>query len=380
MKKLPQCILLSLAFGLMLEFQADGYPWPTDNFRRIWQRCRDDSIQEINPDSIGLTAEYDLYRQFLEDRCGKIEGLWGKHIQIDIVPCGSEAAPTPVPHCVVDPIIIEHDTTIVFRIAWFGDYFGQDPPQEDMKSSFWRDRIIRPLLVTPPPLLFSLVAPLSVTSIPPLMPLSGVSVSTSDMPNLESIMKIFLTNRSRMLPSVILLHELTHLLLCMDFILAKNLEIDSCNQTESSFKEDFSKWIVEEVLCKIHPKFSESRLKPSSTAAPHLFSGFLFFRARRQQPEATTAIDLQLQRIVSLYQDCWGSRDEILVIIGVKLLLEGQEHLLGETMLLRRIAQLKGLPLNFICWSHCNAYLDSGVSLTPKDGRNNFYKDLFLLH
>ena len=38
--------------------------------------------------------------------------------------------------------------------------------------------------------------------------------------------------------------------------------------------------------------------------------------------------------------------------MGVRLVLEREEHVLGETMLLRRLAALHGLPINFVCWSH----------------------------
>jgi hypothetical protein len=303
MKKLPQRVLLSLAFlfASMPEIQANDF---TENFRRIWQRCQNESREEIGHEE-GLIAEYDLYFRFLEDRCRRLEELWKNNAQIDIVPCGTRDVLTPVPHCVVNPVIIKNGSVITFRIAWFLDYFGQAPrPQDTTGSAFW-EKIIRPLLITPPPLSFSLVSPLSVTptSPPPLGPLSDAAL----IPTLE---KIFLTNRSRMLPSVVLLHELTHLLLRMDFILAKSLPITFCKNRQ--FEQDFMKWIVEEVLCKIHPKFRGSLSRPSATTGWELFP----LSYGRSQPTATAA-DFQ---IVNLYQDCWGARDEILVIIGVEAL------------------------------------------------------------
>lgn len=362
MKRLSQCIPLFLAFfsASILEIRANGL---TETFRQIWQRCQDESKEETG-DAEGLAPQYDLYLRFLEDRCRRLGVLWKKNVQIDIIPCGSSDVPIPVPHCVVNPIITETVANIVFRIAWFCDYFNRDPLYKEAGSDLWKG-LIRPLLITPAPLSFSLVSPLSVTSIspPPLGPLSDASL-------MLKVEKFFLANRSRMLPSVVLLHELTHLLLRMDFILAKNIDTASCRDLK--FEQKFIQWVVEEVLCKIHPKFSESLSRPSATTSSSLF---LTLFQGRQQPEET-ATDIQT---VNLYQDCWGSRDEILVILGVKLLLGDQEHLLGETMLLRRIAQLKDLPFNFVCWSHCNAYL-KGKSLVPKDGRNDFYKDLFILH
>jgi hypothetical protein len=141
----------------------------------------------------------------------------------------------------------------------------------------------------------------------------------------------FLSHSSRPIPCVTFLHELTHLLLRMDFILTHPEEWSPrrIENEKEEFEAAYQKWIVS-LLSTIHPDFSKCIAVCSSNENE--------------------------KALASLYQTCWGGRDEIFVIIGVKLSLEGQEYVLGETRLLRAIAQQKGLPPSFIGWSHDFAF------------------------
>lgn len=71
---------------------------------------------------------------------------------------------------------------------------------------------------------------------------------------------------------------------------------------------------------------------------------------------ASLNTDPQAAALVATYQASWGGRNEILVIMGVKLILEGEAYVLGETRLLRKLAMRRSLSPDFVCWSHNVAF------------------------
>jgi hypothetical protein len=94
-----------------------------------------------------------------------------------------------------------------------------------------------------------------------------------------------------------------------------------------------------------------------------------FCRRYTQERASAEALARQCNR-------CWGGIDEVLVIMGVKLMLEEEEYVLGETMLLRRLAALHELPTNFVCWSHQMTFLpkkkvQKGRSKSPRKTRKS---------
>ena len=286
-----------------------------------------------------LQEEYGLYRQIFYDRCRKLQQLWRKEIHIDVVPCSNIGG---IPHCISKPEVSGDSSSVTFKIAWFDDQINRDVHlPEDMlmaTSSYWV-KLVRPLVI--PFLLFP----------------------SDSLP--EPMDGRFLERRSKMIPPVVLLHELTHLLLRLDFILDKRSPVELVCNENHQFEQVYQQWIAQ-TLQKIHKDFRMSLL-PLSKLLSSLFS-----------PSAAEIA------VADQYQNCWGGRDEIFVIVGAKFSLNGKEHVLGETRLLRKIAQNRGLPSNFICWSHCNARCseDEGYAITAvpssAGGQANFYKGLFI--
>jgi hypothetical protein len=236
-----------------------------------------------------LQEEYGLYQRFLIDRCQQLSMHWQRccslrQIQIDIV---SDSMPR-----YQGLSVSFFGGTVTFNIGWFRG----KPPEYDGIDKFLM-AAARPLIK------------------------ENWQIEIADGSLLRS---------SRLQPCVTFLHELTHLILRMDFILAHGLTLDHVlhgiqeepEGTKKSFEEAYQIWVVDLLSSTIHRNFS-----------------------------LCLSLD-PFDDVNNAYQACWGGRDEILVIIGVRLMLEGEEHVLGETMLLRRLAQLLGLPSNFVCWSH----------------------------
>lgn len=315
----------------------------TPAIQMAWSSARD---TEAGSEILGIEEDYELYFQFFEDRGKRLGQLWEKPVHVNVIPCTSQQL--PLPHCISKPEI--DDERIIFNIAWFDN---QDTrPEADRvitaTTDYWRQNA-RPLIV-------------------PLLPdTSPFFVCPLDNPpSIELMNGSFLAERSRTIPPVVLLHELTHLLLRMEYILDQKLPLRFVRENNRQFEEEYQKWIVENILKKIHPDFATCLASEGGSWFP-------------SQPSEES------RRIADRYQDCWGCRDEICVIVGVKLLLQGKEYVLSETMLLRKIAQKRELSSNFICWSHCCCELsEEGEEITSKpsskDIRNMLYKDLLTRH
>jgi hypothetical protein len=118
----------------------------------------------------------------------------------------------------------------------------------------------------------------------------------------------------------------------MDFILnlpegaAVKWTPENICKHNAEFESQYRKWIVGN-LSAVHANFSA------------------FVRPDFDSPTPGDSLARQ-------YEQCWGSPDEIFVIMGAKLMLEGQAHVLGETMLLRKLAIQHGLSPDFVCWCH----------------------------
>ncbi|MDR2420471.1 MAG: hypothetical protein LBD40_04185 [Puniceicoccales bacterium] len=148
---------------------------------------------------------------------------------------------------------------------------------------------------------------------------------------------------SVMRPPVVFLHELTHLLLRVEFILEEpdlsRWMPEEIRDRNSFFESAYSRYIMRWLL-RIHLKFQIFMLPEVDPDCCTCF-------CRRYTQERANA-----EALVRRCGICWGGIDEIFVIMGVRLMLEGKEHVLGETILLRKLAALHQLPTNFVCWSH----------------------------
>jgi hypothetical protein len=246
----------------------------TSEFQRIWDSYAQGELAE----------EYELYRRFLVDRCQQLSVQWARCCSFRTVQIGIVANSMPQ---FAGLQMSFFGNIVTFNIGWF---MGGRPEYPEVAE-----------------VLMSTVRPL-------IRP--DWQIDINDVP--------FLSQISRPIPCVTLLHELTHLLLRMDFILT-HLEWtpEAIRGSNGMFEASYQQWVVIQLLQPIHRDFLAST---------------------------------EDEKIVDRYDHCWGGRDEILVIMGVRLMLEGQAYVLGETMLLRRLAALHGLPTNFVCWSHFLAF------------------------
>jgi hypothetical protein len=140
----------------------------------------------------------------------------------------------------------------------------------------------------------------------------------------------------------------------MEFILTDPLRWtpEEIYGRNSFFESSYSNYIMQRLL-EIHDGFhifTVSEVDPDCCTC--------FCERYTQKRANAEALARQCSR-------CWGGIDEILVIMGVKLMLEGKEYVLGETMLLRKLAAAQnGLPTNFVCWSHQLTFLPAPANPT----------------
>jgi hypothetical protein len=281
MKKLAKAI----PFATMMAMHQMQACILTSAFQRVWDFYAKGEFlqggQEEDPYRWFLQEEYALYQLFLEDRCQKLSRHWQRicvlrNIQIDI-------ASNSIPQ--YQGLSVSFWGTIAtFNIGWF---IGKLPEYTEIGE-----------------ILISAARPL---------------IKRNWQIEIEDG---FLLRSSRLPPCITFLHELTHLLLRMDFILtSQDWDPSSIQSNVSVFEHAYQAWVVQ-LLRSIHEDFSSClSLNP-------------------------------FDELDAAYQASWGGRDEILVIMGVKLMLNGVAHVLGETMLLRRLAALHSLPTDFVCWSH----------------------------
>jgi hypothetical protein len=102
------------------------------------------------------------------------------------------------------------------------------------------------------------------------------------------------------------------------------------------FEFAYSKYIMQRLIA-IHP-------------------GFRIFMVPEVEPDCCTCFSkcytkqqADTEDLARQCSQCWEGIDEILVIMGVKLALNREEHVLGETMLQRKLAKLQGLSTDFVC-------------------------------
>ncbi|MDR2419862.1 MAG: hypothetical protein LBD40_00865 [Puniceicoccales bacterium] len=262
--------LVSLATVIvMCQMQACFTP----AFQEVWTSYAQEELAE----------EYALYQRFLVDRCQQLSVHWQRCCSCSLRGIQIDITPNSMPQ--YQGISISFfGSTVTFNIGWF-----KGKPPEYLGIAEFLMSAARPLIK------------------------GNWQVEITDGSFLHS---------SRLRPCVTFLHELTHLILRMDFILSSEEWPPNRIQSEvGAFEYAYQTWVVA-LLSSIHGDFS-----------------------------SCLSLD-PFNDVSNIYQASWGGRDEILVIMGVRLMLEGQSYVLGETMLLRKLAALHGLPTNFVCWSH----------------------------
>ena len=298
----------------------------TDEFQAIWNEYQRQGLEE----------QYALYGRFFQDHCARLTQLWGRPVKIGVISCRLTAAGGP--HCISKPEI--NEDVVTFNICWL------DAPNEDgdfsdpAAAAYWKSAA-RPIIQ------------------------NGTIIAIGET---------ILQGLSVMRPPVVFLHELTHLLLRMDFILNfPEWTPDLIQRENSQFEHVYSRYILG-ILADIDLRFSMFMApdrEPDCCSCCGLFS-----RGPSQEQLAAEALAERCYR-------CWGGIDEILVIMGVKLVLEGEEYVLGETMLLRKLAALQGLTINFVCWSHQLTFLPNPLdpeSQIESPRELDLCPDLFLHH
>ncbi|MDR3143702.1 MAG: hypothetical protein LBT57_02560 [Puniceicoccales bacterium] len=259
-----------------------------------------------------LREEYTLYGKFLDDRCQRLSQLWEKAVSIGVIPCNRQdlGSQCSAPHCISKPVIT--DEAVIFNIGWLDSIQGGNV-SDPGTAAYW-ELAARPLMRR------------------------GRIIESGN----EEVLRAC----SLMRPQIVFLHELTHLLLRMEFILEPRSRWtpEDIRNRNSVFESAYSHYIMQRLL-HISPRFSIFMVPE---ADPDCCTCFCV----RYTPERATAESLARQCGI-----CWGGVDEVLVIMGVKLILNGKAHVLGETMLLRKLAALHGLSPHFVCWSHQLTFL-----------------------
>jgi hypothetical protein len=153
-----------------------------DTFQRVWAGYSQQELKE----------EYTLYGQFLRDRCQRLSQQWRKPVKIGVIPCNRQdlGSQCSAPHCISRPVIT--DEAVVFNVGWLNSPEGGD--MSDPGTAAYWELAARPIMQ------------------------DGIIKCRN-----KKILKAF----SIMRPQVVFLHELTHLLLRMEFIPRTKLKMDT---------------------------------------------------------------------------------------------------------------------------------------------------------
>ncbi|MDR0727992.1 MAG: hypothetical protein LBF21_00030 [Puniceicoccales bacterium] len=307
---LLSALVISKQVQAKLEAAAKQIPsadYFSPEFHSLWN--------SLVKDEIGFFAEHQLYRDILIDRCQRLSQQWKKELAIDLSDSSSALL---IPEILIRDLESnpgptgsdrhrKNSVVVTFRVGWFTTEGDQE------MQTLWRSSA-RPLLISDK---------------------SGWRIETTDYQ--------FLEQNARLTPSIRFLHILTHLMLRMDFLLSpsgSSWNPEEIQDRARNFEMAYQRWILRK-LTKIYPAFALFLVSSDVDPANPIF-------ALSQQ-----------------YQNAWGAPDEIFVIVGKKFKLREQEHLLGETVLLKKAAQQRGHEANFISAWSCHT-----LALKPAEDRS----------